>query len=455
MTNTGIDAASSPPSLDGVLFLGPAGQSDEIEAAYRQLAPAVAVGLRLPAQACRVEFRERPSLAVLRAYRDRGCRHVVVAPIVLEEIEHLHEAIFAAIEWERVRHPQMAVHIATPLGTSPALIQALANRVALAAGNDAGPLDETAVLVIGRGSTVPAQNAELAKVARLLWEQRGYGWVESGYYSQTEPDVATALARCRRLGARRIIVAPYWLHNEQSGPRLPQLVAQFQQAHPELSIILALPLGNHPHVVAALVQQVQAASGQEPAQRRTTHSHSHSHGYNGQAASAILPPRYRNEKGISAAPMAAAPLVYDERGQVAWDRVWGGDDPDNPFCELALAGGPPHRGTLLEPVSASDVMADYGAYAQVLAELTRGIELTTGLRTQLSATPGWIGVACHSAEMAIWLLRAIVVENVSVRREGNVLFLPAGPAFRLEAEIKNVITALAKTHHYWQEHLRG
>jgi len=30
--------------------------------------------------------------------------------------------------------------------------------------------------------------------------------------------------------------------------------------------------------------------------------------------------------------------------------------------------------------------------------------------------------------------------------------LPAGPAFRLDKEIKNVITVVAKTHHYWTEH---
>ena len=55
--------------------------------------------------------------------------------------------------------------------------------------------------------------------------------------------------------------------------------------------------------------------------------------------------------------------------------------------------------------------------------------------------------------MALWILRAIVVENVCVRREGNVVYLPAGPAFCLDKEIKNVITVVAKTHHYWTEHI--
>jgi sirohydrochlorin cobaltochelatase len=54
--------------------------------------------------------------------------------------------------------------------------------------------------------------------------------------------------------------------------------------------------------------------------------------------------------------------------------------------------------------------------------------------------------------MALWLLRAVTAENVCVRREGTTLFFPAGPTFRLEEEIKNVITVAAKTLHYWKEH---
>jgi hypothetical protein len=55
--------------------------------------------------------------------------------------------------------------------------------------------------------------------------------------------------------------------------------------------------------------------------------------------------------------------------------------------------------------------------------------------------------------MAAWLLRAIVMENVDVRGEGVALDLPAAPHFRLEKEIKNVITVIAKTSHYWLEHM--
>lgn len=171
---------------------------------------------------------------------------------------------------------------------------------------------------------------------------------------------------------------------------------------------------------------------------------------NAAPALSILPPRYQDPGvAVSAAPMGAAALQYDANGDVAWDEIWGG------FCELALAGGAPHRGRLLEPVHEDKIAANPERYAWVLNELERGITMVTGLRVIRSDTPGWIGMECHSEEMALWMLRAIVVENVTVRREETALWFPAGPDFRLEREIKNVITVIAKTNHYWEEHIAG
>ncbi len=124
------------------------------------------------------------------------------------------------------------------------------------------------------------------------------------------------------------------------------------------------------------------------------------------------------------------------------------------FCELALAGGPCHRKTLLEAVPAAVALADPDKYQAVVAEIERGIKLVTGLPVVRSTIPGWVGVRCDSEAMAVWLLRAIIVENVMVRRECEVLYLPAGPNFTLQREIKNVVTVVAKTFHYWAAHIK-
>ena len=92
------------------------------------------------------------------------------------------------------------------------------------------------------------------------------------------------------------------------------------------------------------------------------------------------------------------------------------------------------------------------AYAAAVAEITRGIVAVSGLAAE-AAEPGWVVVHCSSEEMASWMAEAISAENVQSRRLGQQLFLPVSDNFRLEEEIKNVITVVAKTSHYWQEHL--
>lgn len=164
----------------------------------------------------------------------------------------------------------------------------------------------------------------------------------------------------------------------------------------------------------------------------------------------LLPETYQDSyETLQPVSMGSAGLLFGPDGRVAWDKIWGS------FCNLAMAGGPPHRGTLLEPGSQADIDTAPGRYMQVLDELCRGVELVTGLSAEPSEHSGWLRVDCRSAGMAGWLTRAIVMENISVHQDGTALFLPAGPQFRLEKEIKNVITSIAKTCHYWQGHMQA
>jgi sirohydrochlorin cobaltochelatase len=162
---------------------------------------------------------------------------------------------------------------------------------------------------------------------------------------------------------------------------------------------------------------------------------------------AILPEQYQDSYfEVQPLPMGSAGLKYGRDGGVAWDEMWGS------FCDLAMAGGPPHKGKLLEPASQADIYADGDSYRQVVEEICRGIEMVADLSAEPASTPGWVGVQCVNRVTAEWLLRAITMENVSVRCQGTILELPAGPGYKIEKEIKNVITVMAKTSHYWFGH---
>jgi hypothetical protein len=163
---------------------------------------------------------------------------------------------------------------------------------------------------------------------------------------------------------------------------------------------------------------------------------------------ALLPPRYQHcYADVPPVSMGSAGLKYGPDGKVAWGQIW------TTYCDLALAGGPPHRGKLLEPVPEEEVAAHPDRQAEVVAEIDRALGLTAGVAVVEGHAPGWVGVPCESVEAAAWLQFAVTAENVSARRRGAMLQLPAGPAFRPEKEIKNLVVALNKSFHYWDGHL--
>lgn len=155
--------------------------------------------------------------------------------------------------------------------------------------------------------------------------------------------------------------------------------------------------------------------------------------------------------GMPAPAMGGAPFVYDPTGRPRWSLMW------ESFCELALFGGPPHR----DPDSALGIDEDVAPRStagrcafDAVAEIRRGIEETTGLPTA-PAQAGWLAVTCESARMAAWLCATIILENVDARAQGRTLLIPASDEYRLEDEVKSVVTVVAKTHHYWLAHARA
>src|SRR5262249_43992081 len=150
---------------------------------------------------------------------------------------------------------------------------------------------------------------------------------------------------------------------------------------------------------------------------------------------AILPEQYQDVyEDVQPVSMGSAGLKFGDDGRVAWNEIWA------TFCDLAMAGGPPHRGMLLESASEESIAANPAKYKRVADEIARGVTLVTGLSSQAGAH-GWIEVRCRTLGMAGWLVRAIVMENVIASHDAEMLLLPAGPDFRLEKEIKNVVTA--------------
>jgi sirohydrochlorin cobaltochelatase len=89
----------------------------------------------------------------------------------------------------------------------------------------------------------------------------------------------------------------------------------------------------------------------------------------------------------------------------------------------------------------------------VVDEISRGIRLASDITVIGPVEPGWVRLNCVDPTMAEWMLRAVIMENISCRLQDAAIDVPAGPQYRVEKEIKNVITSIAKTSHYWNGHM--
>ena len=126
-----------------------------------------------------------------------------------------------------------------------------------AAGKASVPLAETLLVVVGRGSSDPDANSNVAKVTRMLVEGFGFGWGETVYSGVTFPLVEPGLRHVVRLGFRRIIVFPYFLFSGVLVSRIRQHTALVAADHPELQFVDAEYLGDHPLVVDTFRERVE------------------------------------------------------------------------------------------------------------------------------------------------------------------------------------------------------
>jgi sirohydrochlorin cobaltochelatase len=337
------------------------------------------------------------------------------------------------------------IHLAEPIGlTDWGMI--VAERV-----RELAREPDSAVMVISR-SGGPEANVDLAMLARRVADAGGFSAVDYAFSDEAAPDLRTVLQRRVLLGGRRIVLA--------AADPFPGRSLDLEESAAALSREFGVAVGLVTHVVpdplaGLLSRRRRDALASSPLPRQAGGNRSAD--AEDRAAlealdariNAILPPRYQGRyDDVKPTSMGSAQLKFGPDGKVAWDEIW------TSFCDLALAGGPAHRGTLLQPVAAEEALAEPEKYRVVVEEIARGVRLVTGLTVE-PALPGWVGVRCRDEAMADWLMRAIVVENVAARREGTILFLPAGPHFRVWKEIKNVVTALAKTCHYWTDHMPG
>lgn len=198
--------------------------------------------------------RLRPGLDVHAAFLEKSAPYVgdvladvarrgdsaVVVPMLLAAAHHARVDLPAVIE-----RSGAVVQMSEVLGEDPALVTLLGQRLA-AAGVSANRRD-VGVVVVAVGSSDEAANARTAMLAPALAARTRWA-VEVAFATGPRPTVAEAAIRLRSRGARRLIVAPWFLAHGRITDRVAASAA-------DLGITMAEPLGSHNLVAATLLDR--------------------------------------------------------------------------------------------------------------------------------------------------------------------------------------------------------
>ena len=204
-----------------------------------------------------IELAEPDLDTAIDALVGRGATSIGAVPLVLLGAGHMKNDGPAALERGRRRHQGVRFEYGRALGIHPLVLALAEDRIRASVGAD--DPGELAVVLVGRGSSDPDANADLYKVARLLWDSRGLAMVEPAFVSLAQPGVAAALDRCRLLGARRIVVVPYFLFTGILVDRIGDQVAAWAADHPTVDARPGPHLGADPRIAQLVVDRYREA----------------------------------------------------------------------------------------------------------------------------------------------------------------------------------------------------
>jgi sirohydrochlorin cobaltochelatase len=202
----------------------------------------------------------------LEGLRARGARRILAVPGMLFAASHVKNDLPWEINSFAAANRDLEVRFGRELAIEPKLLRAAADRIAEveARAGAAVPRSETLLLVVGRGTNDPDANSNIAKLARMLWEGMGFGWAEAAFSGVAQPFVEPGLVRSLGLGFRRIIVFPYFLFTGVLVKRIYAAADRVQAARPEVEILKAPYLNDHPLVLDCFADRVGETVDGEP-----------------------------------------------------------------------------------------------------------------------------------------------------------------------------------------------
>jgi sirohydrochlorin cobaltochelatase len=246
----GKRTTSSEPAL---LIVGHGSRDPRGAEEFQELVSLVRARAPMPVEGGFIELSRPPISECVNNLKERGAREISAVPLMLLAAGHAKDDVPATLVREKLTHPDLDFHYGRALGIRPELLELMDERISAVVPEE--EKEGTAVLIVGRGSSDPDANSDLAKMSRLYFEGRPYPLVETAFVSLAPPSVTEALERCRRLGAGRVAVFSYFLFTGVLEERIREQSWNFAEDNPEMEVRYAGYFGPDARVAALVMER--------------------------------------------------------------------------------------------------------------------------------------------------------------------------------------------------------
>ena len=194
----------------------------------------------------------------------RGLESVIVVPLILNAAGHVKVEIPEHIAAAGTRHPAVEFVYTPHLGACDPILATLKRRLDQAMGElDVPDPRITGVVLLGRGSSDPMANGEVAKMARWLFEASEHELVDIAFTGITHPRLERVVQRQARLGMMQIVILPYYLFTGRLIERIRRQIANLQRQYPRVRFARGEHFGFEEEVFQLLEQRIAKAGEPE------------------------------------------------------------------------------------------------------------------------------------------------------------------------------------------------
>ncbi|CAP14128.1 CbiX/SirB N-terminal domain-containing protein [Halobacterium salinarum] len=254
------DSPAGSLNDEAVLLVGHGSRREASNEQVRSLAADLEGRLGVPVDAGFLELAE-PTIPDAIDALAPAVANISVVHLSLFAASHVKNDVPAALQRARSQHPEVEFNNGSHLGVHPAIVDLLDDRAADVEA-DLGvdrAADDVAVVLCARGSSDPDANADVHKLARLLYEGRAFSRVDATFIGVTEPTLDETLHDVAKHRPDAVVVVPYMLGDGVLTGRIREGAAEFDADYPYVEAACGDPLGTDSRLLDVLGDRWQEA----------------------------------------------------------------------------------------------------------------------------------------------------------------------------------------------------